>query len=194
MPTSQISAGSLAAGSEVIESLLLGAGTDATVNDSIAAFMTGVFADQTSRFLAGGCQLARPAGEFKTCWPSPNRRADHACLMKTLRRTFTPFVAAVATTGSCTPVVVGGQLAGGLPTFTLFDAWANLPNNPGNAGRLSIARGQAVFNKTDCVNWYTVPNLGNNASAGAPGFALRISEPTRYLCWRADRCFTPIRR
>jgi cytochrome c peroxidase len=50
------------------------------------------------------------------------------------------------------------------------DAWANLPNNPGNAGRLSIARGQAVFNKTGCVLCHTVPNLGNNASAGAPGF------------------------
>jgi cytochrome c peroxidase len=35
---------------------------------------------------------------------------------------------------------------------------------------LSVARGQAVFNKTGCVLCHTVPNLGNNASAGAPGF------------------------
>jgi cytochrome c peroxidase len=68
--------------------------------------------------------------------------------------------------------VVGGELANppAPPTFILFDAWANLPNNRDNAGRLSVARGQAVFNKTGCVNCHTVPNLGNNASAGAPGF------------------------
>ena len=84
----------------------------------------------------------------------------------------TPFVEAVATPDSCTRVVVGGELANppGPPTFTLFDAWANLPKNRDNAGRLSVARGQAVFNKTGCVNCHTVPNLGNNGSAGAAGF------------------------
>jgi cytochrome c peroxidase len=79
----------------------------------------------------------------------------------------TPFVAAVATPTSCTKVVVGGQPGG---VFTLFDAWKNLPNNPANAGRLSVARGQDVFNKTGCVGCHTVPNLGNNAAAGAGGF------------------------
>jgi hypothetical protein len=54
----------------------------------------------------------------------------------------TPFVAAVANLTTCTPVVVGGVNVGGPPTFTLFDSWASLPDNPGNAGRLSVARGQ----------------------------------------------------
>jgi hypothetical protein len=49
----------------------------------------------------------------------------------------TPFVAAVATTTSCTPVKVGPNNG----TFTMFDSWASLPNNPGHADQLSVARG-----------------------------------------------------
>jgi cytochrome c peroxidase len=66
---------------------------------------------------------------------------------------------------------------GNSPVFTLFDSWANLPNNPANAGRLSVARGQAVFNSAHtpgtgfgCISCHNVPNLGNNASASAAGF------------------------
>jgi cytochrome c peroxidase len=35
---------------------------------------------------------------------------------------------------------------------------------------LSVARGEKVFNEHFCVFCHTVPNLGNNASAGADGF------------------------
>jgi cytochrome c peroxidase len=72
-----------------------------------------------------------------------------------------PFVAAVATIDTCTPVVVGNQPGG---VFTLFESWENLNDTPGNAGRLSVARGEVVFNKTGCVNCHAVPNLGNNPS------------------------------
>jgi cytochrome c peroxidase len=65
-------------------------------------------------------------------------------------------VEAVAAT-TCTPV--------GSPTFTLFDSWASLPNNPGHTDQLSVARGQAVFNSVGCTACHTVNNLGNNASA-----------------------------
>ena len=78
----------------------------------------------------------------------------------------TPFVAAVATPASCTPVVVGAQPGG---VFTMFNSWASLPPMGSvNNARLSIARGQAVFNKTGCVFCHTVPNLGNNAIATSP--------------------------
>jgi cytochrome c peroxidase len=154
----------------VIQTLLLGAGLDNSVNNAIADFMTGVYTDQKSSNLAGELNARGATGGVDNLL-ALSQSASRPCVFdEDIPPDFTPFVAAVATTSSCTPVVVGGQLAGGPPTFTLFDAWANLPNNPGNAGRLSIARGQAVFNKTGCVLCHTVPNLGNNASAGAPGF------------------------
>lgn len=157
----------------VIQTLLLGAGTDAAVNDSIADFMTGVYTDQTSSFLAGNLSAHGATGGVQNLL-ALSQSASRPCVFDedTPTPDLTPFVEAVATPDSCTPVVVGGEIANppGPPTFTLFDAWANLPNNRDNAGRLSVARGQAVFNKTNCVNCHTVPNLGNNASAGAPGF------------------------
>jgi cytochrome c peroxidase len=135
--------------------------------------MTGVYTDQTSSFLAGNLSAHGATGGVQNLL-ALSQSASRPCVFDedTPTPDLTPFVEAVATPDSCTPVVVGGEIANppGPPTFTLFDAWANLPNNRDNAGRLSVARGQAVFNKTNCVNCHTVPNLGNNASAGAPGF------------------------
>ena len=163
-----------------IQTLLLGAGTDSTVNQSIADFMTGVFTDQKSSNVAGELTALGATGGVHNLLALSQSPSRSCVFDEDTPPDLTPFVAAVATPTSCTPVVVGGQIVGGPPTITLFDSWAKLPNTPANAGRLSIARGQAVFNTArglddegnviGCVFCHTVPNLGNNASAGADGF------------------------
>ena len=156
-----------------IQTLLLGAGTDLTgVDQQIANFMTETYTDQQSDILAGplgGLNAAGATGgtsNLIAISQSPSR----PCVMdEATPPGLTPFVAAVATPTSCTPVVVGGEIVGGPPTFTMFDSWASLPPMGSvNNARLSIARGQAVFNKTGCVFCHTVPNLGNNAVATSP--------------------------
>jgi cytochrome c peroxidase len=164
-----------------IQTLLLGNGGDNEINDEIAAFMTGVYTDQKSSNVAGQLDAAGATGGVLNLL-ALSQSASRPCVFDEgdpgdATPDLTPFVAAVATPTSCTPVKPGAQPGG---VFTLFDAWASLPNNPGNAGRLSVARGQAVFNTArglddednviGCVFCHTVPNLGNNASAGADGF------------------------
>ena len=176
-----------------IQTLLLGAdnGNNITLTDTaIANFMTGVFTDQKSSSFAGlGPGFTGGAGNLTAVGATGgvlnllalSQSKSRPCVFdEDTPPDLTPFVAAVATPTSCTQVVVGGQIVGGPPTFTLFDTWANLPFNPGNKDRLSVARGQAVFNTAlgsddngkpiGCVFCHTVPNLGNNASAGADGF------------------------
>jgi hypothetical protein len=153
--------------SRAIQTLLLGAGTNATVNNSIANFMTGVFTDQKSSDVGGQLDAAGATGgvtNLLALASSPSR----PCVFDK-NGDLTPFVAAVATINSCTPVVPGGVLAGGPPTFTLFESWETLPNNSGNAGRLSIARGEKVFNEHPCVFCHAVPNLGNHPSSVVVG-------------------------
>jgi cytochrome c peroxidase len=149
--------------SHAIQTLLLGTGTNPTVNSSIANFMTGVFTDQKSSDVAGELTAVKATGGVGNLSALAISAGRPCVFDEDTPPDLTPFVAAVATTSTCEPVVVGGQPGG---VFTLFDSWANLPDTPGNAGRLSVARGQAVFNKTGCVFCHTVPNLGNNASAG----------------------------
>jgi cytochrome c peroxidase len=151
-----------------IQSLLLGPGTDLTgVDQQIANFMTETYTDQQSDKVAGPLNAVGALGgtsNLIAISQSPSR----PCVFDEATPTpgLTPFVAAVATPASCTPVVVGAQPGG---IFTMFDSWATLaPSGPVNTGRLSIARGQAVFNKSACKFCHTVPNLGNNAQAVSP--------------------------
>ena len=147
------------------KAVLLGAGTDATVNNALANFLSGVFTDQKSSDVAGELTASGATGGVDNMI-ALSLSAGRPCVFSDTGD-LTPFVAAVADLTTCTPVVVGGVNVGGPPTFTLFDSWASLPDNPGNAGRLSVARGQAVFNEHVCVFCHAVPNLGNNPSGAA---------------------------
>jgi hypothetical protein len=150
-----------------IQTLPLGPGLDTTVNQDIANFMTGVYIAQKSDNAAGQLDAAGATGGPINLLALA-QSSTRPCVFSDGGTTLTPFVAAV-TGGStnpadstCTPVTAG--TAG----FTLFKAWETLsPNNSTNAARLSIARGEEVFNSSQakCTACHSVPNLGNNPSA-----------------------------
>jgi cytochrome c peroxidase len=165
-----------------IQTLLLGAGNNNGVNTAIADFMTGVFTDQKSSNVAGSVTALGATGgvgNLLALSESPSR----PCVFDedTPTPDLTPFVLAVSDITKCTPVVARPNSG----TFNLFSSWANLPNVPGQGGRLSIARGEVVFNTAiatrgedvfntagpnGCVSCHSVNNLGNNAQAGSAGF------------------------
>jgi cytochrome c peroxidase len=184
-----------------VTTLLLGPGlkgASATIlaqEQALASFMTGVYTDQVFDNRAGGLDRRGATGgvdNLIALAQSPSR----PCVfdVDTPTPDLTPFVLAVATASSCTPVVGGG------PNFTLFSAWANLTpcgrddDNDGdddgrydgrddhrhdrhhdhecrNDARLSIARGENIFNTTTdgigghCTSCHSTNNLGNNPSA-----------------------------
>jgi cytochrome c peroxidase len=153
-----------------IQSLLLGAGTDLTgVDQQIADFMTETYTDQQSDKVAGPLNAVGALGGTNNLIAISKSPMRPCVFDEATPPGLTPFVlAAGATLATCTPVVVGAQPGG---IFTMFDSWASLPPmGPVNNARLSIARGQTVFNASACKFCHTVPNLGNNASAVAPGF------------------------
>src|SRR5260370_15904728 len=167
-----------------IKTLLLGAGGDATVNNAIVNFMTGVYTAQKSDNAAGQLDALGATGGVDNLI-ALSQSASRPCVFDRDSPTpdITPFVEAVATSSSCTPVVPGsfnfspggmGTPANGGHTFTLFEAWENLsPNNAINMARLSIARGEKIFNTrtavgghcSSCTGCHSVPNVGNNPSA-----------------------------
>jgi cytochrome c peroxidase len=152
---------------KAIQTMLLGPGADPTVNQAISDFMTGVYVGQKSDNAAGQLDDAGATGGVQNLLAlsqSPSRPCvfdDDNGPIATTSGDITPFVEAVAAT-TCTPVVGGG------PNFNLFQAWETLsPNNSLNAARLSIARGEVIFNtsKGGCTACHSVNNLGNNPSA-----------------------------
>jgi cytochrome c peroxidase len=157
-----------------IQTLLLGPGGDPEVNGEIADFMTGVFTDQTSSNVAGGLTALGATGGVHNLLALSESPSRPCVFDEDTPPDLTPFVAAVATPTTCTPVVAKPNSG----TFNLFESWTNLPNIPGQGGRLSIARGQVVFNTASanraggfgCVSCHSVNNLGNNAQAGSAGF------------------------
>jgi cytochrome c peroxidase len=140
---------------------------------ALADFMTGVYVDQKSDNAAGQLDAAGATGGVQNLL-ALSQSASRPCVFDAdngfgpitdLSGDITPFVEAVAAT-TCTPVVVDG------PNFTLFQAWESLsPNNDINAARLSIARGENIFNTTQdakpgtCTGCHSANNLGNNPSA-----------------------------
>jgi cytochrome c peroxidase len=170
-----------------ITTLLLGPGLkggSATIlaqEDAIANFMTGVYTDQVRDNRAGNLAGHGAIGGVDNLI-ALSASSTRPCVFDKLG-TLTPFVAAVTggdtvPPSTCTPVVGGG------PNFTMFAAWASLTpcSNDGdgdrdedgecrNDARLSIARGENIFNNTldfvggHCTSCHSANNLGNNPSA-----------------------------
>jgi len=160
-----------------VVTLPLGTAGDTTLDDHIAAFMTGVYAAQKADKAAGELDAAGATGgpnNLLALAQSPTR----PCVFEADGTTLTPFVAAVTggnteATSTCTPVVPGP----GKSAFTLYKAWLNLsPAGPRNQGRLSIARGEEIFNNFidaaggGCTTCHSVPNVGNHQ---LPTFMIR---------------------
>jgi cytochrome c peroxidase len=160
-----------------IKTLLLGTNTGPNPTftqqtaDAIRDFMTGVYVDQKSDNAAKELDAAGATGGVNNLL-ALSQSASRPCVFdEDTPADITPFVEAVATPTSCTPVVGGG------PNFTMFQAWENLgPNGDVNMARLSIARGEKIFNTTidfvggHCTSCHSTPNLGNNPS---PAFMVR---------------------
>jgi cytochrome c peroxidase len=118
--------------------------------DDVAAFMLGVVTDQVfdtsaGRMGAGNLAAARAtSGVFNLLALASDAAAP--CLFAVNNATTPPtLVLTPLTPPTCTPIIPENP-----HTVTLFDAWANRPNENGvNAGRASIARGQELFNTVD---------------------------------------------
>lgn len=157
--------------------LLSGTISDADAQE-VAAFMTGVYTDQIIDHAAGHLDAAGAKGGVKNLMAvasDPQRPCVYAA-----PGVLTPFVPP-----TCTPVVMDNPR-----TMDIFEPWASLPDNgPRNAARLSIARGEELFNTitlhvppdlqipgltgstAHCVTCHATNNLGNNPD---PNFFIRI--------------------
>jgi cytochrome c peroxidase len=151
--------------------LLAGTISDADAQN-VAAFMTGVYTDQIEDDVAGWLDALGAKGGVKNLMAiasDPKR----PCVFSA-PGVLTPFVPP-----TCTPVVMDNPR-----TMDMFEPWASLPDNSSrNAARLSIARGEELFNTitlhvppdlqipgltgntAHCVTCHATNNLGNNPDA-----------------------------
>jgi hypothetical protein len=178
--------------------LLLGTISDADAAN-IAAFMTGVFTDQVFDFGpnpgvvvgAGPLDALGAKGGVKNLLALASD-PQRPCVFSS-PGVLSPFVPP-----TCTPVILDNP-----NTMDLYDAWANLPPNSNtNLARLSIARGEVIFNTATlhippdiqipgetgntahCVSCHGTNNLGNNPDAT---FFVRIgTDSTQILKELAD--------
>ena len=134
----------------------------------IARFMTGVFTSQVSDKASGplnGLSATGGVVNLVALAGDPHQPC----------RTFGGALT-VFTPATCTPAAP--------PVMSLFNAWAGLPDSGTNAGRASVARGQALFNGgavlhgvpgvTSCSSCHALNNLGANPSDTAPASFVRL--------------------
>jgi cytochrome c peroxidase len=187
--------------------LLAGTISDADA-DNIAAFMTGVYTDQVRDDVAGPLSVRGAQGGVKNLLAlasDPTRPCVFYVNPTTNTVQLTPFVAAVAAT-TCTPVTLDNP-----HTMTMYDAWLGLADTGSvNHARLSIARGQELFNTAvlhvppdlqipgvtgsvaHCVTCHATNNLGNNPD---PTFFVRIGTDSIQILKQlsdADPLVTPL--
>jgi cytochrome c peroxidase/CRP-like cAMP-binding protein len=127
----------------------------------IARFMTGVFTAQEADSAAGQLDARGAGGGVRNLTALA---ADPHQPCRTAAGAFTVF-----TPATCTPA--------SSPVMTLFNAWASLPDRNKDASRITIARGQALFDggaqihgmpgATSCSSCHALNNLGNSPSDGA---------------------------
>lgn len=165
---------------------LLGAHTvSPTDADEVAAFMLGVEIDTVSNtsFHAGNTFAGGATGGVQNLVElasSPKQPCRFDAIGNPTLSVTPPL--GLLTGSKCTTVIPGG------PNMTVFDAWATPPNNANSAGRLAVARGQAIFNTANltvppdlvgqlgsvpihCTTCHAVNNLGNHPDAN---FFVRI--------------------
>jgi hypothetical protein len=135
----------------------------------IARFMTGVFTAQETDTAAGQLDARGATGGVQ------NLTALAADPHQPCRTALG--IPSVFSPATCT--------AASSPTMTLFNAWAGLPDRNKDGARLSIARGQALFNggavihgapggATSCSSCHALNNLGNSPSDTAPLAFVRL--------------------
>jgi hypothetical protein len=134
--------------------------------------MTGVYTDQIVDDVAGRLDLLGAQGGVQNLMAIASN-PQRPCVFSA-PGVLTPFVPS-----TCTPVVLDNPR-----TMDLYDAWVNLPDHGvRNQARLSIARGQELFNTitlhippdlqipgetgstAHCVSCHATNNLGNNPDA-----------------------------
>ena len=164
--------------------LLLDPNLPQNIADEIAAFMLGVFTDQVFDTAAGTdaneeCTLTAPGQECGA--GSVSGKGAQAGVRNLLQLALSPDV-------PCTNFLADNPDAGGVgciestPGYDLFDAWAQLPNTGSDAARLTVARGQAIFNNANlqvppdltgqlgqepihCTTCHATRNIGSNPDA-----------------------------
>jgi hypothetical protein len=171
--------------------LLLSAPISDADAQNVANFMTGVYTDQISDDQAGSLSVLGATGGVKNLMAIASD-PQRPCVFSA-PGVLTPFVPP-----TCTPVTLDNPT-----TMDLFTAWASLPDNtPRNHARLSIARGEVLFNTATlhippdlqipgetgttahCVTCHATNNLGNNPDAT---FFVRIgTDSTQILRALAD--------
>jgi hypothetical protein len=167
------------------KALLLADTVSTTDADDVAAFMLGVSIDTVSNTSVGArnTSAAGATGGVQNLLAlasdtaQPCRFDAHGNFTQSV----TPPLGQL-TPPTCTPVTPGN------PNMTVFGAWATLPNNPANVGRISVARGQELFNTANltvpsdltgqlgsgpihCTTCHTTKNIGNHPDAN---FLVRI--------------------
>ena len=165
------------------KTLLLASNPSNDDADQVAAFMLGVYTDQAFDTAAG-----TDASGNCTLGPGQNCRASLVNAIGATAGVDNLVSLALGPNVPCTNFLETNSLAGGVgcitnvPGYDLFDAWARLPNNGTNAGRLAVVRGQQIFNTAmltvppdlegqlgtgtiHCTTCHATSNIGNNPSA-----------------------------
>jgi cytochrome c peroxidase len=161
------------------KSLLLAHDVSTAAADDVATFMLQVYVDQGYNNAPGSLSAAGATAGVTNLLALASDPAQPCRYDKSanLTSSITPNLG-LLTPPSCTPVDLTSP-----HTMTVFDAWANLPNNNNNnAARAAVARGQAIFNTkalnvpTDlisqlgsapihCSTCHAVNNVGNHPDA-----------------------------
>ena len=170
-----------------IKTLLL-ANPTADEADQIVAFMLGVYTDQVfdtaaGTDAAGNCTLTAPGQQCGS--GATDAAGATGGVLNLLNFALSPLVPCNTPDAANllqTSATAGGQgCVANVPGYDLFDAWAGLPNQGTNAGRLAVARGQDIFNNSTltvppdlqgqlgttihCTTCHAKRNTGNNPDA-----------------------------
>jgi cytochrome c peroxidase len=154
------------------QTLLLATNPSNDDADQVAAFMLGVYSDQSFDTAAGtdangNCTFTQPG---QLCG-AQNTSANGAVAGVNNLLSFGLSDAVPCNTPS-TANLLQASCATNVPGYTLFDAWKNLPSNTGiNAGRASVARGQEIFNSRNL----TIPAGGIAGLSEAPGATIHCT-------------------
>ncbi|HEY6902690.1 MAG TPA: hypothetical protein VI216_00170 [Candidatus Acidoferrales bacterium] len=129
------------------KTLLLAPSPSNADSDQVAAFMLGVYTDQVfdtaaGTDAAGNCTFTAPGQKCGAGLVSAE--GARAGVRNLLNFALSPNVPCANFLE--TPLGGGAGCVPNTPGYDLFNSWAKLPNAGRNAGRLSVVRGQEIFN------------------------------------------------